>query len=180
MKNIHTDRIFIAAMSLAIAGALGACDRDGSADAATDTSDTAPVAQADPITPAATPAPEPVTPAVASGDSTMTVMDSDGDGRVTAAEHDAGASTMFTRMDADGNGSVTAAEMEAAKGAAGHDMDNMSSADKIKMIDGNNDGMISSNEHVTGAKAMFEKMDTDSNGSLSASEMQAGHASMGG
>ncbi len=173
MKGTGNERLFIAAMSLAIATVLGACDRDRPAN----TTDITPVTESAP--PAPTPTPEPAAPAASTHDK-MGMMDKNSDGMVSAEEHDTGASLMFTTLDADNNGSVTAAEMEAGKSAMGHDMDNMSTADKIKMIDGNSDGMISSDEHVTGTQAMFKKMDTDGNGSLSASEMQAGHASMGG
>ncbi len=174
MKGNNTDRMFIAAMSLAIAGTLAGCNREQ----AVDTNDITPVVQADPAQTDAM-MPDPAMPA-AGTDAKMAMMDKNSDGMITVEEHDMGASSMFTSMDTDSNGMVSMAEMEAGKSAMGHDMDNMSTADKIKMIDGNGDGMISSDEHVTGTQAMFKKMDTDGNGSLSAAEMQAGHASMGG
>jgi hypothetical protein len=54
----------------------------------------------------------------------------------------------------------------------------MSSADKIKAIDTNADGMLSADEHATGSKAMFEKMDADKDGTLTKAEFDAGHAAM--
>lgn len=42
-------------------------------------------------------------------------MDTNGDGMLSAAEHDAGARTMFSEMDTDGNGSLSRQEL-----AAGH------------------------------------------------------------
>lgn len=44
-------------------------------------------------------------------------MDTNGDGMLSAAEHDAGAKTMFSEMDGDGNGSLSQQEL-----AAGHAM----------------------------------------------------------
>ncbi|TWI05981.1 EF hand domain-containing protein [Luteimonas cucumeris] len=108
-------------------------------------------------------------------------MDADGDGRITATEHAAGAKAMFERMDANRDGIVTSVEMDASHAAKKQDgkaRSGMSSADKIKAVDTNNDGRLSAAEHEAGAKAMFSKMDTDKDGSVSAAEMKAGHAAM--
>jgi Ca2+-binding EF-hand superfamily protein len=109
------------------------------------------------------------------------MMDGNGDGKITAAEHDAAAAKMFEKMDADKDGKVTAAEMEAAheKVTGSKPMKtDMRAADKIKMIDTNGDGVVTAAEHASGAKMMFEKMDTDKDGSLSKSECAEGHAKM--
>jgi Ca2+-binding EF-hand superfamily protein len=107
-------------------------------------------------------------------------MDANGDGKISADEHAAGAKMMFDKMDANKDGKVTAAEMDAAHeqitGKA--KTPQMSSADKIKMVDTNKDGVLSSEEHVAGAKMMFDKMDTDHDGFLTKSEMEAGHSKM--
>src|SRR5688572_15058122 len=71
-------------------------------------------------------------------------MDANHDKRISAAEHAAGARAMFVAMDADKDGKVTADEMTAAQPkvsgkAAGQ---GMSSADKIKAIDADNDGVL--------------------------------------
>jgi Ca2+-binding EF-hand superfamily protein len=108
-------------------------------------------------------------------------MDSNGDGKISADEHAAGAKKMFEKMDADKNGQVTAAEMDAAhdkmmgKAKTAEHKAEMSSADKIKMIDTNDDGMISAAEHEAGSKMMFDKMDTDHDGFLTKAEFEAGH-----
>lgn len=104
-------------------------------------------------------------------------MDSDGDGSLTAKEHASAAAGMFAAMDGDENGSVTAAEMDAAQSAIGGSS-GMSSADKIKVVDTNNDGMLSRKEHVDGSAAMFAKMDGDSDGALTQIEFDAGHKAM--
>jgi Ca2+-binding EF-hand superfamily protein len=54
----------------------------------------------------------------------------------------------------------------------------MSSADKIKVIDTNGDGVLSAEEHATGSRSMFEKMDADKDGALTKAEFDAGHAAM--
>jgi Ca2+-binding EF-hand superfamily protein len=109
------------------------------------------------------------------------MMDGDGDGKVTASEHEAGAKKMFEKMDLDKDGKVTAAEMEAAHekvtGAKPMKTD-LSAAEKIKVIDTNGDGSISADEHIAGAKMMFEKMDTNKDGTLSKTECAEGHAKM--
>ena len=105
----------------------------------------------------------------------MQMMDANKDGVVSASEHAAGARSMFGRMDADGDGRVTAAEMDAAhKGMPGHaGTHGMSSADKIKAIDSDQDGVITSSEHEKGSSSMFERMDANGDGNLSFEEMQA-------
>jgi hypothetical protein len=51
----------------------------------------------------------------------------------------------------------------------------MSSAEKIKTIDTNGDGVLTADEHAAGAKAMFDKMDADDDSYVTKSEMKAGH-----
>jgi len=127
-------------------------------------------------------------------DAMFQMMDTNGDGKISAEEHAAAAKKMFETMDADKNGQVTAAEMDAAhdkipgrakgantaadkKGEMKGEM-KMSSVEKIKMIDTNNDGVLSAQEHEAGAKMMFDKMDTDKDGSLSKAELESGHAKL--
>jgi Ca2+-binding EF-hand superfamily protein len=114
------------------------------------------------------------------------MMDTNGDGKISAEEHAAGAKMMFEKMDADKDGKVTPAEMDAAHERMGKMMGmahkpahmEMSSADKMKVVDTNHDGVLSADEHAAGAKMMFEKMDTDKDGYLTKAEMEAGHAKM--
>ncbi len=56
----------------------------------------------------------------------------------------------------------------------------MSSAEKIRAIDGNKDGAITAVEHETASRDKFAKMDTNRDGNLTAAELQAGHAEMTG
>jgi hypothetical protein len=82
-------------------------------------------------------------------------------------------------MDANRDASVTAGEMDAAqykitgRPATVHDL---SSADKIKAIDGNGDGLLSAAEHAAGSRKMFDAMDANHDGVLTQDEFDAGHA----
>ena len=66
---------------------------------------------------------------------------------------------------------VAASALTMAFGAAAHE-------DKMQSMDSNKDGMISSTEHATGARQMFQKMDADHDGKVTAAEMDAIHAQM--
>ena len=106
-------------------------------------------------------------------------MDANADGKVSPEEHETSAGRMFATMDADRNGTVTAAEMTAAhdrvtgkKRALGE----MSAVEKIKVVDSNADGTLTVEEHRAGARAMFERMDTNKDGFLSPDELAAGQA----
>jgi Ca2+-binding EF-hand superfamily protein len=114
-------------------------------------------------------------------DHQFSMMDADGDGKISAAEHAAGAKKMFETMDADKDGKVTAKEMETAHQQVTGDQakkSEMSAADKIKMIDTNGDGVISTDEHIAGGKKMFDMMDTNKDGFLTKAELTAGHKMM--
>jgi hypothetical protein len=105
-------------------------------------------------------------------------MDSNRDGRISAAEHARGSRAMFVKMDADRDGRVTADEMSAAQPAVtgrSAQAAAMSSADKIRVIDTNGDGVLSAAEHADGSKAMFAKMDRNKDQRLSRAEYTAGH-----
>jgi Ca2+-binding EF-hand superfamily protein len=128
-------------------------------------------------------------PAFAGGDkhhkgmAGMEMMDTNGDGQLSRDEHSAGARKMFETMDADKDGKVTATEMEAAHAQmAGKDMKkmkgHMSAAEKIKVVDTNGDGVLTAQEHATGATTMFDKMDTNKDGVLTKAEHQSGHKAM--
>jgi Ca2+-binding EF-hand superfamily protein len=111
----------------------------------------------------------------------MKMMDTNTDGKISPDEHAAGAGKMFETMDADKNGKVTASEMSAAhervtgrKTTAGA----MSSAEKIKVIDGDADGALTAAEHAAGSRTMFERMDVDRDGFVTAAELATGHAQL--
>ncbi len=114
-------------------------------------------------------------------DAGFSKMDANKDGMVSAAEHAAGARQMFDTMDANKDGRVTAAEMDAAhqrvtgaKATKGE----LTSAEKIKVIDKDGDGVLTAEEHAAGSQSMFQKMDTNKDGFLTKVELATGHASM--
>ncbi len=114
-------------------------------------------------------------------DAEFMTMDADKDGKVSADEHATAANKMFDTMDANRDGQVTAAEMDAAhKRVTGKKAkkSDLSSAEKIKVVDTDRDGTLTAAEHATGSSSMFGKMDADRDGFLTKSEFDAGYASM--
>ena len=71
---------------------------------------------------------------------------------------------MFAEMDANNDGIVTAAEVEAMKDAKR--LDGMSASEHMKMCDHNADGRLTATENATASDVMFDKMDTNRDGSL--------------
>jgi Ca2+-binding EF-hand superfamily protein len=114
-------------------------------------------------------------------DAQFKAMDANGDGRLSPAEHARGAKKMFDMMDANKDGKVTATEMDAAHekvtGKKAGD-EELSSAEKIKVVDKDGDGILTAGEHASGSKSMFNRMDADKDGFLSNAELAAGHARM--
>jgi Ca2+-binding EF-hand superfamily protein len=108
--------------------------------------------------------------------------DANGDAKVSPAEHATCAKDMFANMDGNEDGKVTVVEMEAAhtekmgKKREKAEKAEMSAAEKIKTIDTNGDGVLTAEEHSTGARTMFAKMDTDQDGFLTKTELVEGHA----
>jgi Ca2+-binding EF-hand superfamily protein len=116
-----------------------------------------------------------------SAQSEMKMMDTDKNGRITMAEHTMGAKKMFEKIDADYDGRVTATEMDAAHKdmpSAHSSKPVKSSANKIKTIDTDSDGVISAEEHEKGSQKMFSQLDKNEDGNLTQAEIQAGHDRM--
>jgi Ca2+-binding EF-hand superfamily protein len=113
-----------------------------------------------------------------SAEAEMKIMDTNHDGKITAMEHTVGAKKMFEMMDANQNGMVTASEMDMNRrqmmGAHGPKPE-MSSAQKIKVVDKDQDGELSSEEHFSASRQMFDEMDSDGDRALTLAEIKAGH-----
>ena len=122
-------------------------------------------------------------PAAFAGDSAdkkFKMMDANNDGKVTREEHADGARQMFTQSDVNIDGIVTVAEMDAATVAKGEKpgKKQMTSAQKIKEIDQNGDGKLTTDEHEAGTARMFAKMDKNADGFLSKAECDEAHKAL--
>lgn len=105
-------------------------------------------------------------------------VDADGDGSVSAQEHERAAKLMFQRLDVNGDGSVGAAEMDARlPGAGGGNASaQVTSAERIKLLDSDGDGLLSQAEHGAGAQRMFAQLDANQDGRVSPEEHEAARA----
>ncbi len=101
-------------------------------------------------------------------------MDTDKDGKLSAAEHATGARALFRTMDTDRDDKVSTAEMDTYQKEAdpGSIAGGMWSV-QLKTLDADGDGMLDAQEHAAASRAMFERMDTDRDESVSLAEMQA-------
>ena len=98
-------------------------------------------------------------------------MDGNGDGRVSPDEHREAAKAAFDAMDADHNYSVTADELEAASPQRDGEL---SAAQRIALIDGNDDGILGDDENRLAAEAEFERLDANGDGALELAEVKSG------
>jgi hypothetical protein len=96
-----------------------------------------------------------------------------GSGQLSASEHAAGAKKRFDMMDVDKDGKITAAEIDASHGAesVAWAKQRMTSAEKIRKLDSDNDGALTFSEYSAGSQKMFGKLDVDGDGYLTAAEI---------
>jgi hypothetical protein len=106
--------------------------------------------------------------------SKLKMLDTDGDGRVSRSEYVAGKQDKIQRADANNDGVVTANEASTGKAEKKHWWSRSDkSADHVNKADTNNDGQDTSAEATAAAETSFDKIDTDSDGFLSAAELDA-------
>ena len=117
-------------------------------------------------------------PAFANTDasSKLKKLDTDGDGRVSRAEFVAGNRGMIQRVDANKDGVVTADEAAVPKAEKKHWWTrNDKPPGQVNKADANNDGQVTPAEANAAAEAAFNKIDTNADGFLSATELEAAH-----
>jgi hypothetical protein len=109
--------------------------------------------------------------------------DANHDGNITRAEWDAARAARFTQQDANRDGQLSADERPhwgpppggqppAGGPPPGGEHHGMMNADT------NNDGVVSRAEYDAQSAAMFQRLDADNNGTITAAELQAMHDHM--
>lgn len=100
-------------------------------------------------------------------------FDSDHNGVVTRQEFDAVRGADFARLDANHDGQLTREEMRAGfrqagwrRGGRGH------GGGMLARADANHDGAITRDEFLARPEQMFDRLDKDHNGTISAAELQ--------
>ena len=93
-------------------------------------------------------------------------VDTDKDGVITRAEHDAARAQRLARLDADADGFVTWEEHEAAKERRARET-------FPRRHDENGDGRVSIDEMSDHGEGLFERLDADKDGVVSAEDAQA-------
>lgn len=101
----------------------------------------------------------------AHGSGHFATIDANRDGMVSADENTQGATSMFRSLDTDSDGSLTSAELAASAHASG--------GASFAAMDANGDGRLSTDEYAKASMKRFGELDTDRNGSLSATEQQS-------
>ena len=104
-------------------------------------------------------------------EASFTRADSNGDGRVSPDEHREAAKAAFDAIDADHNYGVTTAEIDAASPQRDGEL---SAAQRIALIDGNDDGILSEDENRLAAEAEFKRIDANGDGALELTEVKSG------
>lgn len=103
------------------------------------------------------------------GVSRLFEADSNNDGVLTRQEFDASRATHFTRLDADNNGQLSREEMRAMRGERGG-RGHRGGGHQLTRADANSDGSITRDEFLARPIAMFDRLDADNNGVISAAE----------
>ena len=108
--------------------------------------------------------------------SLVTRLDKAGNGYVTKDEFLAAATRRFARLDKDGNGKLTIDELSA--GRRGHgprqaDKGAQFAQKRLEKLDTNHDGVVTEDEYLAAATAMYRQFDAQGNGKVTAGEIAA-------
>ncbi len=120
----------------------------------------------------------------------LTAMDADHDGSITQAEERVSREAMFTRLDANNDGFLSEDERPAfgggggpggppgggGNGGQGGGGPGGGRGGGMARADTNNDGKVSRAEFLAQPSRMFERLDTDHNGTISAAEIETARA----
>lgn len=98
-------------------------------------------------------------------------LDRDRNDAVSPDEYAAQARERFDAMDSNRNGNITVEEMGAADPQADGEL---SSAQKIALSDGNQDGILSVDEYQATVQKEFKAIDANGDGSLDLAELKSG------
>ncbi|MFN3432728.1 MAG: hypothetical protein ACK46X_22625, partial [Candidatus Sericytochromatia bacterium] len=113
------------------------------------------------------------------GERMLARVDTNGDGLISKAEHRAMVEARFARMDADRDGSVEAGEGRTGWGKRGEGRGGKAKAMRggrgggMMMADTDKDGAISKAEFDAMSAQRFARLDTNKDGKIDATEMQA-------
>jgi Ca2+-binding EF-hand superfamily protein len=119
----------------------------------------------------------------------MRALDANHDGKISIAEYVDVAQQMFQSMDGNQDNRVTASEMDEAQqpliavdASQGKDdrarPRELSSVEKVTVIDSDGDGVLTAREHAAGATRTFASMDTNRDGYLTVDEISVAHQRM--
>ena len=97
----------------------------------------------------------------------LAALDLNRDGSITRAEAQQARTAMFTRSDTNSDGYLSEAERNAAGNGNGMGRQGMGAADT------NNDGRVSREEAMNQPYRMFDRLDGNNDGVISSQEMQA-------
>lgn len=109
--------------------------------------------------------------------SKLKMMDTDGDGRISRTEFVTAKQNKVQKMDANNDGVVNANETSATAHPEKKHWWSRSdkNVDKVNKADTINDGQVTTTEAAASAEKMFDKLDTNSDGYLSATELEQAH-----